>query len=76
MNEIFHDAKNLTSPGEAADPCQALLPCPMLTQCHLYLIENFTAGLVSKHKARKMLPCQLIHSFWMTAGVQALFIQY
>lgn len=25
---------------------------------------------ISKYKARKMLPCQLLHSFWPTAGVQ------
>lgn len=57
MLKIFH------LQGRQPDPCQVLPPFPMLTQCHLHPTKNITAGLVSKHKERKMLLCQLLHSF-------------
>lgn len=73
MNETLHNTKNLTLPRQAADSCQVLPLCPALTQCHLHLTENFTAGLVSKHKARKILPCQLLNSFLADCRCAGIF---
>lgn len=70
MLKIFH------LQGRQPDPCQVLPPCPMLTQCRLYATKNFTTGLVSKHKARKMLPVNYFVLFWLTAGVQTFYIQH